>query len=48
MSGEEPRKRYAELDAVRAIALLFLPIIRVYEEMELIGTLSDQALSSCR
>lgn len=44
----EPRKRYSELDAVRAIALLFLPIIHVYEEMELIGTLSEQALSSCK
>ena len=45
---EEPRKRYSELDVVRAIALLFLPIIHVYEEMELIGTLSAEALSSCK
>ena len=45
---EEPRKRYSELDAVRAIALLFLPVIHVYEEMELIGTLSAEALSSCK
>ena len=36
------------MDAVRAIALLFLPIIHVYEEMELIGTLSAEALSSCK
>ena len=44
---EEPRKRFSELDVVRAIALLFLPVIHVYEEMELIGTLSAEALSSC-
>ena len=45
---EEPRKRFSELDVVRAIALLFLPVIHVYEEMELIGTLSAEALSSCK
>ena len=47
-SIEEPRKRFSELDVVRAIALLFLPFIHVYEEMELIGTLSAEALSSCK
>lgn len=45
---EEPRKRFCELDVVRAVSLLFLPIIHMYEEMELQKTLSADALSSCR
>ena len=45
---EVNRKRYTELDIVRAVSLLFLPIIHVYEEMELKGTLTAEALDSCR
>ena len=48
LNTEENRTRYSELDIVRAISLLFLPIIHTYEEMELIDTLSPAALSSCR
>ena len=48
LTTEENRKRYGELDIVRAISLLFLPIIHVFEEMEAIDTLSPSALSSCR
>ncbi len=41
------RSRFVEFDILRALALLLLPIIHTYEELECVEMLSEQALNSC-